>query len=53
MITTTLKSYWYPQKGLITMVTELGEFTKFKGFVEKTKEGIIFHTEGQTILAKH
>ena len=44
MVTTTLKSYWYPQKGLIT---------KFKGLVEMTKEGIIFHAKGQKILAKH
>ena len=53
MVTTTLTKYWSPQKGIITMVTELGEFTKFKGLVKMTKEGIIFHAKGQTILAKH
>lgn len=53
MIITTLKQYSYPQKGIITIVTELGTCIKFKGMVEMTKEGIKFYENGQEILAKH
>ena len=47
-----LKKYWYPQKGIITIETNIGEFTKFKGFVEISKEGMIFYADGKKYFAK-
>lgn len=47
-----LKKYWYPQKGIITIETNIGEFTKFKGFVEISKEGMIFYADEKKYFAK-
>lgn len=52
MITTKLLKYWYPQKGIIAMVTELGEFEKFAGMVEKVDGGFIFWANHQRIFAE-
>ena len=52
MIITRLINYYYPQNGIIVMKTELGEFTKFEGIVEMTKDGIKFWSAGKQILAK-